>query len=397
MKRLMWSMLFVVGCGAGARVPTGPAPRRDLASAKPSQQQQESSSTISHSGTQSNDVEDGPKTVTNLDTIRISVVGKAPSGEFELKNLATQDLFNQGIAAAKTDSTRALALFRQLAVEFPDSQFTPIALFNMAAIYDGRGDSESTLANLHELINKYPQSRQSVDGHLYLVALLAEKDRYAEALIAANELLGRANLSFADQIEAWARKGYLQIELGKLVEADQSLQQAIAAWKQIPKLEDSYFIAMAFYYRGDILYRQFAALPVRLPDAQLRTDLQSKEALAIQAYDRWKETLAFRQAYWATASGYRMSQIFVDFWRATVTAPYPRAMSMGARRDYVREIHERVRPQLEKALQGHQMNVELAAAYGVNTRWSDASKLRAAEILTTVAKESSGEFIGPNE
>ena len=53
-------------------------------------------------------------------------------------------------------------------------------------------------------------------------------------------------------------------------------------------------------------------------------DLEAKRVLAVKAYDHWKEALGFKQAYWATASGYQMSQIFVELWEAHVKAPYPK-------------------------------------------------------------------------
>src|SRR6185436_6598645 len=125
----------------------------------------------------------------------------------------------------------------------------------------------------------------------------------------------------------------------------------------------------------------FLEAPARLPDDVLVADLEKKRVLAVQAYDRWKESLGFKQAYWATAAGYQMSQIFVELWQAHVTAPYPTRIDAATRAKYVVEVHDRVREHLEKALDGHRMNVELAKAYGVETQWSKASAERAAEVL----------------
>ncbi len=383
---------LLLACGGTAKQVVTPS--KDLSSAKPANPS-ETVAPTPRTGTLANSTDAGP-TVVDLDTIRIQVVRKGPGGETEMTSVATTDLFNQAVDANKNgDGNRAIGLFRQLVTEFPESQFAALALFNIAAIHDARSDLDATLATLNELNEKYPESRKSVEGHLYIVALLTERDRYVEALAAVDNLLVRKNLSYTDQVEGYARKGYIQIELNQLEAADVTLLQAITAWKQIPKLDDPYFIAMAFYYRADILHRKFAALPVRLPDSQLRKDLDAKEALASEAYDRWKQALGFRQAYWATASGYQMSQIFVEFWKATVTAPFPSAMSTAAREAYVKEVHARVREHLEKALDGHQMNVELAAAYGVETLWSKASKDRAAEILAILGGEDRGTFVQP--
>jgi hypothetical protein len=58
-------------------------------------------------------------------------------------------------------------------------------------------------------------------------------------------------------------------------------------------------------------------------------------------------------------------------------------------------VHDRVRRHLHTALEGHEMNVKLAKAYGDDNAWSEASKVRAAEIAAILARESKGEIVVP--
>jgi hypothetical protein len=152
---------------------------------------------------------------------------------------------------------------------------------------------------------------------------------------------------------------------------------------------------MANYYRGELAHRKFAESPVRLPDDQLIADLEQKRILAVQAYDRWKESLGYNHAYWGTAAGYQMSQIFVELWQITVTAPYPTKLATQVRPKYMVELHDRVRQHLEKALRGHQANVELAKAYGVDTTWSKGSEQQAVKVMELLAKDAKGNFVTP--
>lgn len=336
--------------------------------------------------------------VVDLDIIRITAQMKGVGGDPTMDHVATGDLFKQANDAAKLGETeRAISIYRRIVAEFPDSQFAPVSLFNIAAIFDGRGDYPATIATLRELVKAYPNARESIDGHLYIAALQADHDELTDAIATLDTLLLRQNLTYADRVEAFARKGYVQVELKKYTDAEATLDAAIAEWRKAPHIEDPYYIAMANYYRGELAHRKFTEAPVRLPDAQLIADLEAKRVLAVQAYDRWKESLGFKQAYWATASGYQMSQIFVELWEATVKAPYPREMGTKTRPQYVVEVHNRVREHLEKALEGHRMNVELAKAYGVETQWSKGSEQRAVQILDTLAKEAAGNFTPPSE
>jgi len=385
--RSLLLVMVVAACGGRPAQPTLPvrtpavAPAHDLAQGKPDKPADRP-------------VEKDPRVV-DLDIIRISAKETSP-GNIELEHVATADLFKQANEAAKSGQTaQAMAIYRRIVTEFPESQFAPVSLFNIAAIYDGQGDLASTISTLRELVKTYPNSRESIDGHLYIAALQADHSQFAEASATLDEVLARSNLTFADRVEAYARKGYVLIELHEYDEADTALQAAEAQWRGANHIDDPYYIAMASYYRGELAHRKFLEAPVRLPDDQEVADLEAKRVLAVQAYDFWKEALTYRQAYWATASGYQMSQIFVELWEATVKAPYPKKIDEATRAKYISDVHQRVREHLEKALEGHRMNVELAKAYGVDTEWSKASETRAAQVMEMLANDAAGKYVTP--
>ena len=394
MRTLPLLVIFVAACGGSATTTTLPRPAPairpadDLADAKLHAPRVDPAST----GLTAKD----PRVV-DLDIIRIRATGGGVGGEPELTSVASADLFRQANEAAKAGNTKdAIARYRQLIAEFPDSMYAPVSLFNIAAVYDGQGDLSSTITTLRELIATYPDSRESIDGHLYIAALQADHKLWPEAVTTLDAALARANLTYADRIEAQARKGYVQLEQGQLDAADATLTGAIADWRKAPRIEDPYYIAMAHYYRGEVMHRKFTAAPVRSGDNDMVADLEAKRVLATKAYDRWKDSLGFKHAYWATASGYQMSEIFVELWEAHVKAPYPKRIEVPTRPKYVAEVHERVREHLEKALEGHRMNVELAKAFGVETAWSKGSELRAVQIMDLIAKESKGSYRTPD-
>lgn len=390
MSRVLLVLLVAAACGGSTKSGTLPkappiAPADDLAAAK-------NDAPKADPGDSSLTAKD-PRVV-DLDIIKIRANG--PPGSDTMTSVASADLFRMANEAAKDGRTEsAIQQYRQLMHEFPDSLYAPVALFNIAAIYDGRADMPQTIATLRELVQTYPQSRESIEGHLFIVALQADKQQWGDALATIDAVLARQNLTYADRIEAYARKGYVLLEQKKFDAADAALAAALAEWRKAPRIEDPYYIAMAHYYRGEVLHQRFLELRLRPGDDEMVADLEQKRILAVQAYDRWRESLAFRHAYWATASGYQMSQIFVELWEAHVTAPFPRRVAPSARQAYVLEVHERVKEHLAKALEGHRMNVELAKAYGVDTAWSRGSETRAVQILELIAKESAGTYTQP--
>ena len=262
-------------------------------------------------------------------------------------------------------------------------------------MYDAQGDLTSTVTTLDELVAKYPDARESIDGHLYIAALQADHRQWTSAAATLSAVLARSNLTFVDRVEAFARKGYVELEQHRYDQAEASLSAALTEWRAAPRIDDPYYIAMAHYYRGELMHKQFIEARVRGGDDEMVADLDVKRALAVKAYDRWRESLGFKQAYWATASGYQMSQIFVELWEAHVKAPYPRRIAVATRPTYVADVHARVREDLEKALEGHRMNVELAKAYGVDTSWSKGSEQQAVTIMELLARDTAGAYVTP--
>ena len=390
------ALLVVVGaCGGAPSQPTFPTrptpaiPADDLATAKGSAKSVDAGDPRLAVG-----VKD-PRVV-DLDIIRIRATPIGVGGDPEMSSVATADLFRLANEAAKAGQTKdAIGRYRQIITEFPDSQYAPVSLFNIAAIYDGQGDLSSTITTLRELVGGYPNARESIEGHMYIAALQAEHRQFPEAADTLVAVLVRPNLTFADRVEANARRGYVLLELKKYDEADAMLLAAVAEWRRATRIDDPYYIAMANYYRGELAHRKFAEAPVRLPDDQLVADLETKRVLAVEAYDRWKESLSYNHAYWGTAAGYQMSQIFVELWEVTVKAPYPPRLAVSARPRYIVELHDRVRGHLEKALQGHRMNLELAKAYGVGTTWSKGSEQSAVQVMQLLAQDTPGHFVTP--
>jgi tetratricopeptide (TPR) repeat protein len=387
---------LTVGCGSAPHHPVAPVatpvtPARDLAHARGAARAGDTANGGSQGAVRARD----PRVV-DLDIIRITARAPAPGAEPELTAVASADQFAAANAAAKAGRPGdAIARYRQLVAEFPESQFAPVALFDVAALCDAQGDRSATLAALAELVEKYPAARESIDGHLYIAALQADHQQWSLAAATLDAVLVRTQLTYADRLEALARRGYVELEQHHYDAADAALSAAIDQWRKAPRIDDPYYIAMAHYYRGEVMHRRFAEARVRTGDDEMVADLDAKRALAAAAYDRWREALAFHQAYWATAAGYQMSQIFLELWKAHVEAPYPQRIDRATRPSYVAEVHARVRADLEKALEGHRMNVELARAYGVDTTWSHGSERQAVAIMELLARDTPGSYVAP--
>ncbi len=337
----------------------------------------------------------GPRTVHDLDVIHIDVVGHDgddPQLEASLPG-PLLDEGNQAFMAKKYAD--AIGWYRKLVTTFADSKLAPAALYNIGLAEEQRGDVPAAIAAYRELGATFAAATEALDGLLRAAALLSERGSWTEAAAVLGDVLARTDLSRELRLEAQARLGYVRLEGGQLDDAERTLEEAVATWRRANRIEDPYYIAMAHFYLGEVELRRFERAPLRSNDAALAADMELRRQLVMRAYAHWKDALEHKHAYWATAAGYQMSQVFFEYWRVAVKAPYPDGLEVAGRGAYVIEVHDRMRENLAKALEGHRANVELAAAYGVDTRWSQASQTQAAAIVVLLDREARGDLITP--
>lgn len=335
--------------------------------------------------------------VYDLEALRIEVAGTSADGEPELVAYDAQTLLDEGNdALARGRVDEAIARYEKLVQAFPDSRLVPAALYNLGLAHEARGEHDRAIALYRRLAEDDTLARDAVEARVRMAAVLAELGRWSESRRALDALLARNDLTHADRIEGLARLGYVALEQQDFAAAETHLREALRTFEKLTtRLETLYFVAMARYYLAQIPHRQFRARPMRLPDQQLERDLAAKAELVALAYDRYVETLGVHDAYWGTAAGYQMSQIYRELWDDITSAPIPTQLAPEAARYYVTEVHARVRHMLEKAMEGHLRNLELARTYGSDTEWSAASRVRAEEIARLLARETSGELVTP--
>lgn len=328
----------------------------------------------------------------DLEPLRIRVVGKA-GGAPEVIAYDARDLFDQAGAALDGESwEQALELYDRLLTEFPSSGLVVPALFNAGLAHEGKGDWSGALARYQRIVRIASRPRDSVDASIRIAAVLAEQGAWDRSAAALEPVLASKAASADDRIEALARRGYALVELKRHAEAERSLRAAV----ELAGKEDraDHFVAMAHFYLAEIPRRQAAAVPLRLPEAQLRADLDAKARLVLLAQERFEATLDLGNVFWATAAGHQMAAMQEDMWRALVGAPVPPQLRPDEAAIYRDEVRKLARPYLDRALDIHSKNVRLAERYRSESPWSAGSRERIPVLADLVAREERGERPG---
>ncbi len=337
---------------------------------------------------------DVERSVIVVEAMRIEVVQDEDGTERVIARDA-RGLFDEGNdALAKGDYQAALTLYDDLLSDFAESALAPAALYNAGLALEGLGQVDAAVARYNELADRPGSAEEGIDGRIRAAAVLAERERWSDALGVLDAALATANLSVSSRLEVMARRGYVLLESKDYAGAEKQLGAALDYYKSKDAkravFDSDYFAAMAHFYLGDVPRRQFDAIEIRLPDSQMARDLEAKANLVLLASDRFGDTVEFGNIYWATAAGFRLADMQREFWAALMRAPVPPHLGELAAKMYVEQVHEHARSLLEKALSIHGKNVQLATLYKTPTQWSAASADEVVRLTELIGRDRAG-------
>lgn len=310
-----------------------------------------------------------------------------------------RSLLDAGNAALGADRPRrAMAYYDRILSRFPGARVEPIARYNLGLALEGLGDYDGAVERYLELAEDDGAGRYAIDAAIRAGAVSAEVGQWAEAAEILEELLARDDLTPSDRVEGHARLGYVLYEERSDPDAEDVLQEGLRLADELgpgEPLETSYYVAMSHFYMGMIARRQFAEIPLRLPDDQLERDIEAKADLVLLAHDRFSRAIELGGPRWGTAAGYELGAMQEEFWREIVTAPIPPYLSPDQVEIYKEEVHAHAVEFLERALSLYGQTAELAEAHRTSTRWSRAAQARASAVAELLARVEAGERVDP--
>jgi tetratricopeptide (TPR) repeat protein len=295
----------------------------------------------------------------------------------------------------------ALAAYDHLLADFPESKLVIPALYNSALALQGKSEWLAAADRFRRLIALAPAgSKDVLEAQMKLGAVLAEGQRFGESAEVYRKVLLRDDLQPPERIEALARLGFALVETKDYAAAEDILRSGLAYFREISgttNLDNTYYVAMAQFYLAEIPRRQFDAIPLRYPEAQLEKDVDQKGQLFLLARDRYVKTVDFRSGYWATAAVYQIGAMYKQYWEQWMAVPIPSDLSPEESKEYVKQVNEQeyLRKLLEKSILFHERNVSFSREKNVQSEWSDASAKEVETVRALLARQMRGDYIVP--
>ncbi|WP_181197685.1 tetratricopeptide repeat protein [Enhygromyxa salina] len=303
-------------------------------------------------------------------------------------------------ALERGEPARAATLFARFLGRGSDGDEARRAYRGLAQAHEQLGDFDAAIRAYDGFLARFPedpQAHQMLARRGACEAEVAAWDRSAASYLGVLELGGDA-LVPSQRVEALARRGFALYQLGNFDDADAVFAEADAIYERATeageeRFSDTYFVAMARFYRAAILHLEFRAAPIRLPEAQMDKDFAAKLALLEQAQDAYNEVVSARHLYWVSAAGYQLGSLFEEFYDAIMYAPVPDWLDEEQRRIYYLELEEQLRPVVDKATWVFEKNLETARKFGYDNFFIQQTEAQLAHLQAVLLGR--GEIGGP--
>jgi len=328
----------------------------------------------------------------DMDPIRIDAT-KGPAG-MQIEAYDAPELFEQaGVALSDKRFDAAAKLYAKLLKGFPDSAYARPSLYNMGLAHIGSKNWAEAIDAFKGLIDKYPTHADARDSLFQLGACYAEQVNWPASAEVFARILERSDLSADDRIEALARRGFAQFNLGDLDTAEKTFRAVLSYRQKIEneeRLATDFYLAFSQYHLAQISHQRFQAVKLRLPEAQMDKDLDQKASLLLQAQRSYIETIKYGNPAWASAAGFQVGSLYEELYDAFMRAPVPPELRGEAREVYQEELHKKIRVLLEKSMRWQRENLLMIERLGVNTDWAEKSKLAYVKLLKLLEPKPAG-------
>jgi len=339
-----------------------------------------------------------PVTTYEMEPIKITAVPGADGG-VHVEAFDAAELFEQASKAlSEKRFDDAIVAYDRLLTEFPDDRYSRAGIYNAGLAHQGKKDWQGALRRFQTLAERYPDSSDAKDALFQEGVTYAEVQNWPASVQVFARLLDRRDLTADDRLEALARRGFAQFQLRDIDTAERTFQSAVSYFHQIEseeRLETDFYLALAQYHLGEVNHQRFRAVPLRLPERQMETDLDEKARLLLASQRQYIDTIKLGNAEWAAASGFQIGSLYEELYDAFVQAPVPpelQASTPKAREKldiYNAELRKKIRILLEKSVRTHEANLLMMERMGVKSEWRDKSRLAFAKLQTLLEPSES--------
>ncbi len=221
-----------------------------------------------------------------------------------------------------------------------DKQFLIDIIINITEIYG----KNKKWTKINELLDKYYKKFNFIDNKWDYIELSI---RYEVALYHKNRF---------DDAEFTSLKAYRKFKKHRKIFSYLSREQR-------------YFLSMGYFFVGEITHKRFKEIKIIGTVKKMTKILDKKSELVLRAQNYYMNSMNFKDKYWATASGYRIGEMYDIFYNQIVKAKINVKLTFEEKIVYKEELKIRIQNLLKKAIAIFEENIAMSERLSENNLW----------------------------
>jgi tetratricopeptide (TPR) repeat protein len=296
------------------------------------------------------------------------IITAGPPAQVALGDMDDATLFDAGARAFTAGQYEKAALhFDRLIDAFPKSEQLLPALWNSGLAHERLEQYEVSLNQFKAYLAK----RDEPDAQFHAAFAEYKLNRYDDAAKRLHALAERSDLPPARKGEALLQEGVCRVEGGQRAEGEKLLRAAAALYEKDDAVDPA-LPAQAEFWLGEVYRFDFKDIkldPSVMDEKQLADTLESKAQFLLSAQGHYLRAIRKGDGEWATASGFRIGDLYELFHNELVQAPLPRGLTEEQRGLYQTALREKVRNLVGKAIRIYEQTLATAQRVGAQSSY----------------------------
>lgn len=288
--------------------------------------------------------------------------------------------------------------YERLIAKFPKSRYVHASLYNRGLCLEHRRLHELAANVFRRHAQMATEEPDRLDGLFRMGFNLVRAKRYVEASHLYDQLLQGDNLGTADKAECYLRRATAELNLKRHGRAEKDLKTAMALIREAYEgvVDGSDLMAEAHFRRGEIYQHLSHAVLLKLPVSRMKGDLRDKARYFRQSQTSYIASVNVRNAYWATAAGLRLGEIYEQFYRDVLLAEAPN-LTAAEKRYYQVELRRQLQPLLEESLTIYETNITMSERIGAQNEWVEETEVRVARLRALIEENAKAAKAAPSK
>ncbi len=306
----------------------------------------------------------------------------------------SSELFDKGKALLLQEKyAEAAGLFDTVERGEPEGKLAPLALVHAGLAYEGLGDKAKALARYDALRARFPRDELVKVALVRKSRVLVGLERWPEVVSNAEAMLGRADLTVAEAIEAEGAKGLGLTEAGSPDKGLRAIERArdlmerhhIGEAGRVPQE-----VAQVFYALGEARRLRSETIKFDPPPPRFGEVFEERAQGLLDAQAAYTDAMRTTEPIWATMAGYRVGEMYKTLHADVMVmkAPLVGAKTAKDRALFEGAVRLRYRVLLEKGLKMMDATLRMNERLGEESAWTAKARAAKADLEKAIAEQN---------